>query len=400
MAGLGELDALSDCIHQRWGKTAQSSLIELAPKLLDSSVLVALLKTESDSESLSAILSILANYRTSEISESDLRYVKLRLRDWSNSSKDASLLNMAGYFLAKLGETLPSESVAQNAPQGANWSVNSVGMQFVNIQVPEKVLVGKGESELIWTRIGRHYSISSTEVTGDQFAEFYLEPRFQSWIAENRQRRWCQPVGSNKPQHAVSWIVAVKYCQWLNEREKIPEREWCYDNVWGEKDTNPVPKPDHLKLKGYRLPTEAEWAFACSGGSVDPWHYGNNETHSKYFEWNEPHSASKSREVATLRPNPFGLFDMGGNLGEWTDSSFRQTLRPLSQSFLEDSREPTNERTMFYVLAGGRYKQSALSAVTSASSANAPEYSSDTSGFRLARTIEVLGQSPINSTEK
>jgi formylglycine-generating enzyme required for sulfatase activity len=400
MAGLGELDALSDCIHQRWGKTAQSALIELAPKLIDSSVLVAMLKTESDSESLSVILSILANYRTSEISESDLRYVNLRLRDWSNSSKDASLLNMANYCLAKLGEALPIESVAQNVPPGANWSFNSVGMQFVNIQVPEKVLVGKGESQLIWTRIGRRYSISSTEVTGDQFAEFYLDLRFQSWIAENRQRRWCQLVEGNKPQHAVSWIVAVKYCQWLNEREKIPEREWCYDNVWGEKDTNPVPKPDHLKLKGYRLPTEAEWAFACSGGSEDLWHYGNNETHSKYYEWNEPHAANKSREVATLRPNPFGLFDMSGNLAEWTDSSFQQTLRPLFQSFLEDSREPTSERTMFYVLAGGRFKQSALSSVTSASTANAPEYSSITTGFRLARTIEVLEQSPINSAEK
>lgn len=393
MAGLGELDALSDCIHQRWGKTAQSALIELAPKLLDSSVLVAMLKTESNSESLSVILSILANYRTSEISESDLRYVKLRLRDWSNSSKDASLLNMAGYCLAKLGETLPIESVAQNVPPGANWSVNSVGMQFVNIQVPEKVLVGKGEEQLIWTRIGRRYSISSTEVTGNQFAEFYRDPRFQTWIAENRQRRWCQLVEGNKPQHAVSWIVAVKYCQWLNEREKIPEREWCYDNVWGEKDTNPVPKTDHLKLKGYRLPTEAEWAFACSSGSEDLWHYGSNETHSKYYEWNEPYAANKTREVATLRPNSFGLFDMSGNLAEWTDSSFQQPLRPLFQSFVEDSREDTSERTMFYVLAGGRFKQSALSSVTSASTANAPEYSSITTGFRLARTIEVLDES-------
>lgn len=264
----------------------------------------------------------------------------------------------------------------------------------MHIQAPEKVLVGKGEEKMLWTRIGRRFSISSKEVTGDQFAEFYRDPRFQTWMSENRQRRWCPLVEGNRPQHAVSWIVAVKYCQWLNEREKIPEQDWCYDNVWGEKDSYPVPKPDHLQLKGYRLPTEAEWSFACSGGSQDVWYFGNNETHTKYHEWTDPHAANTSHVVASLRPNPFGLFDMGGNLTEWTDSSFQQPLRPLHQYFVEDKRDATGERTMFFVLAGGRFKQSALSSATSTSTVNAPEYYSITTGFRLARTIEAIDQSP------
>jgi formylglycine-generating enzyme required for sulfatase activity len=394
MAGLGELDALNDCIHQRWDRTAQSALIELAPKLLDNSVLVTMLKTESDSSSLAVLLSILANYRTSEFAESDLRYVNLRLRDWSQSSKDAALLNMATYCIAKLGDASTDGSDNQTVPSGANWSINSIGMQFVDIQVPDKVLVGKGEEQLIWTRIGRRYSISSSEVTGAQFADFYRDPRFQTWVAENRQRRWCPLVDGNKPQHAVSWLVAVKYCQWLNEREKIPEREWCYENVWGEKDSYPIPKRDHLKLKGYRLPTEAEWTLACSGGSQDTWHFGNNETHTKYFEWTEPQAYNTSHVVASLRPNPFGLFDIGGILAEWTDSSFQQPLRPLFQSFVEDERDFTSEKPMYFVLAGGRFKQSALSSATSTSTVNAPEYYSITTGFRLARTIEVLDKSP------
>ncbi|MFN7873911.1 MAG: protein kinase domain-containing protein [Pirellula sp.] len=394
MAGLGELDALSDCVHQRWGKTAQTALIDFAPKILDSSVLVTMLKTESDSSALAILLSILANYRTSEFTDSDLRYVNLRLRDWSQSSKDAVLLNMATYCLAKIGEPLATNADKQDVPSGANWTVNSIGMQFVHIQAPEKVLVGKGEEKMLWTRIGRRFSISSKEVTGDQFAEFYRDPRFQTWMSENRQRRWCPLVEGNRPQHAVSWIVAVKYCQWLNEREKIPEQDWCYDNVWGEKDSYPVPKPDHLQLKGYRLPTEAEWSFACSGGSQDVWYFGNNETHTKYHEWTDPHAANTSHVVASLRPNPFGLFDMGGNLTEWTDSSFQQPLRPLHQYFVEDKRDATGERTMFFVLAGGRFKQSALSSATSTSTVNAPEYYSITTGFRLARTIEAIDQSP------
>jgi serine/threonine protein kinase/formylglycine-generating enzyme required for sulfatase activity len=392
MADLGELDALNDCIHQRWGRTAQSALIELSPKLLDSSVLVSMLKANTDSSSLSIILSILSNYRTSEFSESDLRYVNLRLQDWSQSSKDAALLNMATYCLDKLGE--PSSEVSDNktVPPGANWSVNSIGMQFVDIQVPDKVLVGGGEEKMIWTRIGRRYSISSAEVTGEQFAEFYQDPRFQTWIAENRQRRLFQLVEGNKPQNAISWLVAVKYCQWLNEREKIPEQEWCYENVWGEKDSYPVPKPDHLKLKGYRLPTEAEWTFACSGGFQNIWHFGDNEKHTKYHEWTEPHAANASHVIASLRPNSFGLFDMGGNLAEWTDSAYRQPLRPQFQSFVNDERDSTSEKPMFFVLAGGRFKQSTLSAATSTSTVNAPEYLSITTGFRLARTIEVLNK--------
>jgi serine/threonine protein kinase/formylglycine-generating enzyme required for sulfatase activity len=400
MAGLGELDALSDCVRERWGKTAQTALIDFAPKMLDSSVLVTMLKTESDSSALAVLLSILANYRTSEFTDSDLRYVHLRLRDWSRSSKDAVLLNMATYCLAKIGEPLGNNSDKLDVPSGANWTVNSIGMQFVNIQAPEKVIVGKGEEKMIWTRIGRRFSISAKEVTGDQFAEFYWDPRFQTWMSENRQRRWCPLVEGNRPQHAISWIVAVKYCQWLNERERIPEQDWCYDNVWGEKDSYPIPKPDHLQLRGYRLPTEAEWSFACSGGSQDMWYFGNNETHTKHHEWTDPHAANTSHVVATLRPNPFGLFDMGGNLAEWTDSSFQQPLRPLHQYFIEDKRDATSEKTMFFVLAGGRFKQSALSATTSTSTVNAPEYYSITTGFRLARTIEALDQSPKVRTKE
>ncbi len=91
-----------------------------------------------------------------------------------------------------------------------------------------------------------------------------------------------------------------------------------------------------------------------------------------------------------MASSSFGAFDVSGNLAEWTDSICQQPLRPLFQSIVEESREDTSERNMFYDLAGGRYKQSAQSAVTNASTDNALEYSSIARGFRLARTIEVL----------
>jgi formylglycine-generating enzyme required for sulfatase activity len=78
---------------------------------------------------------------------------------------------------------------------------------------------------------------------------------------------------------------------------------------------------------------------------------------------------------------------MSGNLAEWTDSYYQPPLRETTSSYLRDSGNPIKDRSQFRILAGGRFKLGAPSALTNSASVNAPEYLSSTTGLRIARTI-------------
>src|SRR5207253_2331366 len=69
---------------------------------------------------------------------------------------------------------------------------------------------------------------------------------------------------------------------------------------------------------GYRLPTEAEWEYACRGGTSTNWSFGNDQkTFIDDYAWHAGNAGGKTHPVGTKKANPFGLFDMHGNVPEW-----------------------------------------------------------------------------------
>jgi len=97
-------------------------------------------------------------------------------------------------------------------------------------------------------------------------------------------------LGVDVPVRRVTWLDAVAYCKWMSEREG----------------------------KTVRLPTEAEWEYVCRAGSNEKYFFGHDETLLGEYAWCKENSERVTHNVGTKKPNPWGLYDMYGNVWEWT----------------------------------------------------------------------------------
>src|SRR5262249_17015485 len=129
-----------------------------------------------------------------------------------------------------------------------------------------------------------------------------------------------------------SFLCAALYCNWLSAQEEIPPSEWCYDLVIGKRavDTR-VTSRSHDRL-GYRMPTEAEWEYACRAGTETSRFFGESAEYLPKYAWMYSNSEGRTWPVGRLRPNPLGLFDVYGNVSEWCERSWNDI--PLTNEIL------------------------------------------------------------------
>jgi formylglycine-generating enzyme required for sulfatase activity len=144
-------------------------------------------------------------------------------------------------------------------------------------------------------------------------------------------------------------------------------------------------KRNALDLTGYRMPTEAEWEYACRAHSITNRHYGDTlallPQYGRYLE----NSEMRVWPVASLKPNDAGLFDMLGNAFEWCLAPYKEDLTQdqTPASFLLDLAPITDDRQ--FVHRGGAYNTPQLF-VRSASRRILAANRGTVSGIRLART--------------
>jgi formylglycine-generating enzyme required for sulfatase activity len=135
---------------------------------------------------------------------------------------------------------------------------------------------------------------------------------------------------SNLPMEKVSWYYAVEFCNLLSQREGLTPAYTIDKSISDPNNTNIYDKVKWLvtlnqNANGYRLPTEAEWEYACRAGTTTPFSTGNNiNTNQANYNGNYPYNnyakgiyRDKTTAVGSFAPNPWGLYDMHGNLWEW-----------------------------------------------------------------------------------
>lgn len=174
------------------------------------------------------------------------------------------------------------------------------------------------------------------------------------------------------PVEGVSWNDATEFCAQLSKQEDLKP---FYLRV-GETVTS-------LEGTGYRLPTEAEWEFACRAGTTTRFWSGDNDQEATPAGWFGSNSGGRTHEVEELSSNPFGLFDVHGNVWEWAQDVSEWTyykrcaagaINPICLSSAGRQR----------VLRGGDWLSGACNSRSSVRLANAPSNRFFSIGFRVA----------------
>ena len=151
----------------------------------------------------------------------------------------------------------------------------------------------------------------------EQRHEVVISRPFLAGKHEVTQGLWKAVMGSNPsrfdrcgedcPVEKVSWHDAVAFCNRLSEREGLtPAYRISGDNVTWDRSA-----------RGYRLPTEAEWEYACRAGTATRFHTGDADSDLGRAGWYDENSGGKTHPAGGKRPNAWGLHDMHGNVWEW-----------------------------------------------------------------------------------
>jgi formylglycine-generating enzyme required for sulfatase activity len=215
---------------------------------------------------------------------------------------------------------------------------NSVGMEFVEIPAGTFMMGSKEETPAHQVTISKAFYLGKHEVTQEQ------------WVAVMGSNP-AQFKGRTNPVENVSWDGVQVFIQKLNQKEG------------GNK---------------YRLPTEAEWEYAARAGTKTEWFFGDDPAALGQYAWFDNNSKDTTHPVGEKKPNPWGLYDIYGNVWEWVADGSRK----YQAGAVTDPTGPADAPHLGN--RGGSWGDSAKFSRSAARSIYSPELINEYLGFRLA----------------
>jgi formylglycine-generating enzyme required for sulfatase activity len=265
----------------------------------DLSDLLPAIEGADDSTIRSAVCCAMAAVSPDVLGSAEKYTCELALRDWYQSKSDVGTHGAAGFALGQWKLPLPSITPTTRPEAGTHWYVNSIGMTMFLIPAGEFWMgspdsdkdAGAGEKPQHRVRITKPFWLGMHQVTAGQFRKFFADSKHTAGTVRQ------EPSSSQTddlPAANVSWDDATAFCDWLGKKEG----------------------------KKYRLPTEAEWEYACRAGTRTRWSFGEDESDLADHAWFLVNSNNQAHRVGQKRPNAWGLSDMYGNAWQWCEDRY------------------------------------------------------------------------------
>ena len=249
----------------------------------------------------------------------------------------------------------------------------------------------QSESPPHQVKITEPFYLGVTEVTQGQYRKA-MRHNGSYFSASGDGKELIQPdQADDHPLEMVTWTYAAVFCSRLNSFERLEPR---YRFTSGELGIYDAP--------GYHLPTEAQWEFACRAGSPTRYWFGPSAEELSRFAWWSFNSGEHTHPVAQREPNPFGLYDMLGNVAEWCEDGYDASY--YAELGDRPAVDPAGPESGFVwrIFKGGNYSHSFLGCRSAARGAMGLERSENYIGLRVALPAEtarqLIGRSGLGSS--
>ena len=223
---------------------------------------------------------------------------------------------------------------------------NSIGIKFALIPADEFMM---GSEEMDWEKPVHKVAINKP---------FYLgiyPVTQQEWetVMGNNPSKF---KGNNNPVKTISWNEVQDFIKKLNEKESTTK---------------------------YRLPSEAEWEYACRANTTSIYSFGDDESELGEYAWYKDNSSGKTHPVGQKKSNPWGFYDMHGNVWEWVQDKWYDGYEgaPTDGSAWEDGSGADR------VVRGGGWGRNARGCRTAVRDSSAPSARYYDLGFRLLKEL-------------
>ena len=323
---LGQAEPVWPLLRHRPDPSVRSYLIHrLAPLGTDPKLLCRHLEQETDLSVRRALILALGEFSPARIPFAERQALTGRLLQDYRTHPDPGIHGAVDWLLrqrwdlAGALDQIDRELAGQHAG-GRLWYVNRQGQTYTLVAGPVEFLMGSPvgeperdpEEQRHRKRIPRSFALATKAVTVAQFQRFLddhpeIRPIFSRKFSPH-------PDG---PMPTLTWYEAVAYCRWLSEQEGMPKEEMCYPPIDQIREGMQLPS-DYLQRTGYRLPTEAEWEYACRAGAETARFYGRSDELLDRYGWFLSNARNRAWPVGQLKPNDLGVFDAHGNVWNWT----------------------------------------------------------------------------------